>query len=120
MEKDFVDDSVSYRWRAPDNTQLNLQIFAGKGEPLFTNFPPAVEKPEYQRSEAPINGMKATVVTYNRIDHVGDTGILGPFHVFAQIALDDHTRLLIYGMATERRSHHELLASIRSIRTASP
>ena len=120
LEKDYVDDSASYRWRAPDNTQLNLQVFAGKGEPLFTAFPLPEDRPEYERSDARINGMKATIVKYNRIDHVGDTGILGPFHVFAQIAVDTHIRLLIYGMATTRRGHNELLASIRSIRVASP
>ena len=120
LEKDYVNDSASYRWRAPDNTQLNLQIFAGSGEPLFTSFPLPEERPEYERSDASINRMKATIVTYNKIDHVGDTGILGPFHVFAQIELDTHTRLLIYGMATERQGHNELLASIRSIRVPGP
>lgn len=116
FEKDYADNGTNYRWAGPDNSQLVLQVYDGNGDQLFVRFPEPSDRPEYRQYDDDIGGMKASVVTYNRIDHVGDTGIMGPFSLYARIETPSGAKVLIYGMATERNMREQIVASVRSIR----
>jgi len=120
FEKDYTDDGINYRWAGPNNGQLVVQVYSGKDEQLFTRFPEPDNRPEYRLSDDKIGGMKALVVTYNRIDHVGDTGMVGPFSLYGRIELPNGRTVLIYGTATLRNMQKQIVASVRSIRYQTP
>jgi len=114
----FHNESPSGPWFGPGISQIAVQLYKPSNEPLFTSLPKAAGRPEYSKCRERINGMPATIVSYNLRESVGDMAFVGPFQSYAALELSKGYRVLLYGMTDDRRVLNELLAAIRTVRVA--
>jgi hypothetical protein len=105
-------------WSGPGSTDFAIQVAGPTDDPFFTKLPSRKNRPEYRICQEQIAGRKATIVSYNLREDVGDLAFVGPLQFYARIELPHGAKVLIYGQSEDRKIHNEMLAAIRTVRFA--
>ena len=104
------------RWSASDRSQISVFVSDSSGR-LFTHLPqPDSVRPEYSRCEEMIKGAHATIVSYNKLEEVGDMAYIGPYQIFAELRSPEGVVVQVATSATTHLRHEELLRAIRTVR----
>ncbi len=118
LPPEFHNDYPNGPWMGPAHSGFAIQLAGASDTLFFEKFPPSKGRPEYRRCVERIDGMKATVVSYNLREDFGDLAFVGPLQAYARIDLPDGASVLVHVSTEDRRIHHQLLAAIRTIRVS--
>ena len=123
FSRDPGEDTYAYkptprgsRWSASDKSQISVSI-ADSSQYLFTHLPEADSTlPEFGRCEEMVGKARAVIVSYNKLEEVGDLAYIGPFQIFAELRTPEGGVIQVETSATTRHRHEELLRAVRTIR----
>jgi len=101
---DSVHDQLVVRW-----------VKAGDHHLLAGALPTSLGRSEYSKCVERINRAAAEIVSYNRLEQFGEA-YAGPYQIHARLRWPDGVTVEMYGMASNRRRHLELLGALRTIR----
>ena len=104
------------RWADSVNAQLVVRWVKTDGDHLLLGpLPTSAGRPEYSKCVERIDSANAEIVSYNRVDQVGE-GYAGPYQIHARLRWPHGTTVEVYGMTSDRRRYLEMLATVRTIR----
>ena len=104
------------RWADTVNAQLVVHwVKTDKDHLLLGALPASTGRPEYSKCVENIDSAIVEIVSYNRVDQVGE-GYAGPYQIHARLRWPDGTLVECYGMTSDHRRYLEILAAVRTLR----
>ena len=108
------------RWAAPRGGQIVIQL-ADSGAPNALPVPDsAVRYPEFSRCTELVGTANGTIVSFNRLEEVGDMAYIGPYQGFATFVTPGGTVVRAFYSAPTRKDAAALLAAFRTVRIDDP